>query len=249
VAQSAHGTVGECLERHGLARCTHRAHDLGNDVLAHHLELGRARGAKLARTAGLAVARQAALEQKRHEVHVADLAVADRRVGCRRMVVGEYHRAPGMGAQAMQHRREVGVAGEDDELVELRIVIQDVADVHHHADIGGILELGRERGAVDDLEPGAQEVMAHERERVHVGRVVVGIAARHGVAITADHGDAPRHGEARAVGRRDEATALDLPKPQARVLGEALGGFLALSLQRQIDIVVVDKNRTQNRSS
>src|SRR5688572_32604972 len=53
-------------------------------------------------------------------------------------------------------------SGQNDELVEVGLVHQQITDIHHHADIGGVLELGRERRAVDDLEPGAQEVRSEE---------------------------------------------------------------------------------------
>ena len=128
--------------------------------------------------------------QKRDQIRLADLAVADRRVGLRCMIVREDDGAARMGAQTVQHRREVGVARQDDELVEVRVVGEDVADIHHDADIGGILELRGERRAVDDFEARAQEVMPDERERVHVGRIVVRIPARHGIAVAAVHRDA-----------------------------------------------------------
>ena len=122
-----------------------------------------------------------------------------------------------------------------------------VADIHHHADVGGVLELGGERRAVDHLEAGAQEVVAHEREGVHVGGVVVRIAPRHRVAVAAVHDDAARRVAERGVGGGDEPAGLDAAQPGAGVLGEALGRLLALALQRQIDVVVVNEHRAQAR--
>ena len=152
-----------------------------------------------------------------------------------------------MRAQAMQHRREVGIARQDDELVEVGVVREVVAHVHHHADVGGVLELGGERRAVDHLEAGAQEVVAHEREGVHVGRVVMRVTARHRVAVAAVHDDAAVIAAELRVGRGDQAAALDLVQPRAGVLGETLGRLLALALERQVDVVVVDENRAEAR--
>ncbi len=139
-----------------------------------------------------AIVRQLAGQDQLDQVGLAHLAVADGGVGRGCELVGEDHRAARMRPQANEHRREVGVAGQDDELVEVGVVHQQVAHVHDHADVGGVLELGGERRAVDHLEPGAQEVVAHERERVHVGGVVVRVAPRHGVAVAAVHDDAAR---------------------------------------------------------
>ncbi len=230
MAEGAHGAVGQRFERHGLAGGAYAADHLGDDRLLHSFEVGSRRLAQ--RAARLHLLVDAAFEQQGDEVGLADLAVADRGIGLGRVVVGEHDRATGVGAQAMQDGREVGVSRQQDELVEARLVVQHVAHVHHHADVGGVLELRRQRRAIDDLEARAQEVMAHERKRVHVGRVVARVAAGHGIAVAAAHDDAARQREARAVGRRDQPAALDLAQPQPGVLGEPLGRFLVLSLQR-----------------
>src|SRR4029077_4970512 len=78
--------------------------------------------------------------------------------------------------------REVGITREDDEFVEIGVMCEDVAYIHHHADIGRVLELRGERRAVDHLESGAQEVMAHEWKRAHVGGVVALVATRDSIA-------------------------------------------------------------------
>ena len=50
-----------------------------------------------------------------------------------------------------------------------------------------------------------------------------------------------------ALVARDQPAGLDAAQPAAGVLGEALGGLLALALQRQIDVVVVDEHRAEAR--
>ena len=181
------------------------------------------------------------------QVGFAHLAVADGRVGRGREVVGEDHRAAGMRPEANEHGREVGVARQDDELVEVGVVHQQVADVHDHADVGGVLELRGQRRAVDHLEPGAQEVVAHEREGVHVGGVVVLVAPRHRIAVAAVHDDAAGRAAELRVGRRDQPSVFDLAQPGTCILGESLGGFFAFSFQRQVDVVIVDKDRAEAR--
>ncbi len=146
----------------------------------------------------------------------------------------------------MQHGREVSVTRKQDELLEARLVGQHVANIHHHADVGGILELGRERRAVDDFETGTQEVVPHERKRVHVRRIIARVPARNRIAVAPAHDDATRLGEARSRRRRNQAPAFDLAQPQGRVLGEPLGCLFILPFQRQVDVVVIDKYRTEN---
>ncbi len=148
----------------------------------------------------------------------------------------------------MQQRREVGVARQDDELVEVGLVREVVAHVHDHADVGRVLQLRGERRAVDDFEARPQEVVPHERKRVHVGGIVVLIAPRHGIAVAAVHHDAALRIVERCVGRRDQAAVLDLTQPKRGVLRETLSGFLALAFQRQVDVVVIDKHRAKARS-
>src|SRR5690606_1120480 len=104
------------------------------------------------------------LEQKRDEIGLANLTIADRGVGGSRVVVGEDHCAPGVCAQAMQDWGEVRVARKYDEFVKVRAVREIVDDIHDHADVGGVLELGGERRTIDNLESSAQEMVAHERE-------------------------------------------------------------------------------------
>ncbi len=77
-----------------------------------------------------------AVDEQREEIGFADLRVADRRVRHRCVVVGEDHSAPCVRTQAVQHRREVGIGRKDDELVEVGVVGEDVAHIHHHADVG-----------------------------------------------------------------------------------------------------------------
>ena len=67
------------------------------------------------------------------------------------MIVREHDSAPGMGPQTMQHRREIGIARQNDELVEEGVMGEDVADIHHDANVGRVLELRRQRRAVDDF--------------------------------------------------------------------------------------------------
>ena len=120
--------------------------------------------------------------------------------------------------------------------------------IHDDANVSGVLELRRQRRAVDDFETRLEEVVPNEREGVHVGGVIVGIAPRHGVSIAPVHGEAALAARQERGGRRDQFARQDALQPQAAVLGEALGGFLILSFQRQIDVVVIDKHRCQNGS-
>ena len=146
----------------------------------------------------------------------------------------------------MQNRREVGVAGQNDEFVEVRVVGQVIAHVHDHADIGRVFQLRRQRRAIHDLETGAQEMVPHEWERIHIGRVVMRVAARHGIAIAAVHDDTALGIAEHTIGRGDQLAVLDGANPDRRVLGETLGGLFALALQRQVDVVIVDKHRAQD---
>ena len=191
--------------------------------------------------------RNLTLEQQREEVALADLCVTDRRVGRGRVVVRIDHRAARMRAQAVQHGREVGITREDDEFVEIGVMGEDVAYIHHHADIGRVLELRGERRAVDHLESGAQEVMAHEWKRAHVGGVVALVATRDRIAVAAVDDNAALARLGWAVGRGHQAPGFDLLDPAGCVLGEALGRFLVLSFQGQVNVVVVDENCRQNR--
>ena len=144
VAQHAHAAVGQRLERHRRIGGAHEVGDLGEDLGAQRLDGSGARqGLRLGTS--LVLVRQLAVDQQRQQVGFADLRVADRRVRRGRVIVGKDHRAPGVRAQAVQHRREVGVGGKDDELVEVGVVREQVAHVHHHADVGRVLQLRGER--------------------------------------------------------------------------------------------------------
>ena len=256
VTDRAHSTIREHFERHRLRRRADSLGDIGDDLAAqcfaisfgHHRRLGRRRNRGRRAVADLAMV----LEQEIDQIGFAHFAVADRGVGRGRVVVRENHCAAGVGAQAVEHRREVGVAREDHELVEMGAVGEMVDHVHDHANVGRILELGSEGRAVDDLETGAQEVMSHERERVHVGGIVALIASRHRIAVAAVHHDAPLlapDGSRRPVGRGDQGTGFDSLGPHRCITGEALRGLVVLPLQRQVDIVVVDKDGAQKRPS
>ncbi len=245
MTEDAHAAVGQRLERHRLVGGAHRVGDLGEDLAAHLLDGRGARQRRLL-VAALALVGELAVDEQRQEIRLADLGVANGRVRGGRVIVGVDDRAAGMRAQAMQDRREVGVGREDDELVEVGVVREQVAHVHHHADVGRVLELRGERWAIHHLEAGAQEVMAHERERAHVGRVVALVPARDGVAVAAVDDDTTLRLERRCVCRRHQRPRRDLLEPRAGVLGEPLGGLLVLALQRQVDVVVVDEHRRQN---
>ncbi len=88
--------------------------------------------------------------------------------------------------------------------------------------------------------------MPDEREGVHVRRIVVLVAARHWVAIATVKNDPTLDVAGQLIGWRDQAAALDFGEPHAGVFGEALGSLLAPALQRQVHVVVVDKDRAQD---
>ena len=141
----------------------------------------------------------------------ANLAVADRGVGRGGMSRWRRPRCGGHG-RAGGAARGVKSASPDRMMNSSKYVswLRIVADIHHHADVGGILELRGQRRAVDHLEAGAQEVMPHERERVHVGGIVVSVAARHGIAVAAVHHDASLAVGSKDDWWRDESAGLDL---------------------------------------
>src|SRR5262245_37377444 len=89
--------------------------------------------------------------------------------------------------------------------------------------------------------------MPHEREGIHIRGVVVLVAPWHRIAVAAVHDDAARRAAELGVGRRDQPSAFNLAQPGRRVLGKALGGLFALSLQRQVDVVIVDKECAEAR--
>ncbi len=241
--ERAQGALRQCLERHRRVRPTHRLNDLDHDLLAQRFadgpggnDRGRALGGPW----------ELALEDQCDQIRFPHLTIGDRHIGGRRVVVGEHDRAPCVCAQPMQHRSEIGITREDHKFIETRVMIQEIANVHHHANVRRVLELRRQWRAVDNLEAGSQEMMANEREGVHVRRIVLLIAARHGVAIAAVQDDAAVEIGRQLVGRRDQSAGFDLLQPNGGILREALGGFLVPALQRQVDVVVVDKHRRQS---
>ena len=189
-----------------------------------------------------------AFEQQHHQIGFAHFRVADRRVGRCRVVVGVDHRAARMGAQPMQHGGEVGITREDDELVEIGVVREDIAHVHHDADVGRVLKQCGQRRTIDHLAARAQEMVAHEREGRHVGRVVALITPRYRIAVAAIDDDSARAICFGAVGRRHQAARFERLDPPPSILGEPLCRFLALALQRKVHVVVIDEDRRQNGS-
>jgi hypothetical protein len=91
-------------------------------------------------------------------------------------------------------------------------------------------------------------MMPDKRERIHVGCVVVAIAARHGIAVAAVHHDPPRPIAEYPIGRRDQAAGFDASQPILRQFGKALGGIVILALQRHINVVIVDEYGAEDRS-
>ena len=60
--------------------------------------------------------------------------------------------------QAQHHRHEIGIAGKDDELIEMRGMDQRIQDIHHHVDVGAVFALRGQRGAIHHREGGAGEI-------------------------------------------------------------------------------------------
>lgn len=87
-----------------------------------------------------------------HEHRLRDDEVAGGPQGGGGRAVGEDGGAAVVLPQPQQHRREVGVRGEHDEVVEPGDVAEGVDDVEHHVDVGAVLALRGQGRAVDDAE-------------------------------------------------------------------------------------------------
>ncbi len=109
VAERPHGTLRQRLERHGRRGAAHGCGDLGDDLAAHVFDARGGRGGGDGRLLRRALG-DLSVEDQIDQVGLAHLAVADGGVGRCRVVVGEDHGAARVRAQAMQQRREVGVA-------------------------------------------------------------------------------------------------------------------------------------------
>jgi hypothetical protein len=85
------------------------------------------------------------------------------------VVIGKDHRTARMLTQPVQYGGKISVTRKDNELIEVGVMMHIVAHIHDHADIGRIFELRSQGRAIDNLKTRAQKMMAHERERRHVG--------------------------------------------------------------------------------
>ena len=231
--EDANGAIGQRFERYRLACRLHSASHFGDNARCGLLDL---RGVKpwffgQQRLFG-AFAAHTAFHQKRDEIGLADFAIADRGVWYGGVVTGINNRAACMCAQAVQNRREVGIAREQHELIKVGLVLKKIEHVHDHLDVCGILQLGRERRAIHNFETGPQELVAHKRERVHVRGVVGRIATRRRVSVTAVQHDPAWTVQVRALRRSDEAPVLDASQPSASILGETARSLFVLALQR-----------------
>ena len=81
-------------------------------------------------------------------------------IGSRREADRQHSGAPVIAAKLAQHRREVRVCREDDELVAACLVLEQINDVQDHVNVCAGLALAGHGWAVDDLESGAQECVA-----------------------------------------------------------------------------------------
>ena len=85
------------------------------------------------------------IEQERDHFPLLDPAIAESLVNFRRALVGVNHGAPVVRTKMMKHRREIGVAREDDELSEPGRMLKEIANIAGDLDVGAVLELRRER--------------------------------------------------------------------------------------------------------
>ena len=133
--------------------------------------------------------RHGLIEKKRDHVPLFDPAVAEGFVNVSRAFVGVNHRAPVVRAQMVQNRREIGVAGKDDEFAEAGRMLKEIADVAGDLDVRAILELGGKRLAVHHLKPGDHKIRAHGRESMRIVRPAAADQNAAGIAVTSRHGE------------------------------------------------------------
>ena len=168
-------------------------------------------------------------ERVAHEFVLVDQQVGRRAVRGRRETDSEHGGAPVPATQLAQHRREVGVGREDDELVVAHLVLQEVDDVEHHVDVGAGLAFAGQRRTVDDLEAGKVE----RRAEALVGlRVEVAAADQH----------APARAGRGVIGQFERAH--HPLHPRAGAARELLGGGEIELAQGGIDVVEVDEQGT-----
>ena len=147
-------------------------------------------------------------------------------IGGRRKADRQHRGAPIPAPQLAQHRGEVGVGREHDELVVAGLVLQQVDDVEHHVDVGAGLALARQRRAVDDLEAGEVE-----------GRAEALVGLR--VEVAAPHQQPAARVGGGVVGQLELA---DHPvHPLQGLAGEAVGDGRVELAQAGIDVVEVDE--------
>ncbi len=147
-------------------------------------------------------------------------------IGRGRKADRQHRGAPIPAPQLAQHRGEVGVGREHDELVVTGLVLQQVDDVEHHVDVGAGLALARQRGAVDDLEAGEVE-----------GRAEALVGLR--VEVAAPHQQPAARAGGGVVGQLERA---DHPvHPLQGLAGEAVGDGRVELAQAGIDVIEVDE--------
>jgi hypothetical protein len=224
--------LGHRVQRRGQGLGALRpGHRLGRLSGARRLGQGRRRGQQ-SLAGGLVVL--AATQGVAHEVVLVDQQVGRGAVGSR----GEAHRqhrgAAIPAAQLAQHGGEVGVGGEDDELVVVHLVLQQVHHVQHHVDVGAGLAFAGHGRAVDDLEAGVVE-----------GGAVALVDLR--VQVHAAHQQAAAGALGRMLGRGQ--VAQQPFHPAQRLAGKAVGKGRVQLAQAGIDVVEVNKECAFHGSS
>ena len=116
-------------------------------ALQCHERLGQQVDGVLARPAAPAAARR-----RGHAVVIDELiAVGDEQLA-RALAVAEADDALVQFAQLADQRREVAVAGHDDEVVEVLARVRELHGVHRQLDVGAVLRALARRGHLDELE-------------------------------------------------------------------------------------------------
>ncbi len=184
------------------------------------------------------------IEQERDHVPLLDPAIAESLVNFRRAVVGVNHGAPVMRTKVMKHRREIGIAREDDELSEPGRVLKEIANIAGNFDVGAVLELRREWLAVDNLKAGDHEIRAYGCEGMRVVRAVPADENATGIAV------APCYCETAAniVLRRlepDKPAGCDPAHPFGRISRKTPRCVFALTAQGKVHVVEIDEQRGQ----
>ena len=184
------------------------------------------------------------IEQERDHVPLLDPAIAESFVDVRCALVGVDYSPPVMGTQVMKHRREIGVARKDDELAEPGRVLKEITNIAGDLDVGAVLELRRQRLAVDNLKPSDHKIRAHCCESMRVVRAATANEDAAGITVT------PRDCEAAAdvilmCLEPYESTGRDPAHPFGGISRKPPRCIFAFTAQGQVHVVEINEQRGQ----